>query len=423
LHKKTTLANGLRVITQTMPDTQAVSIIFLIGVGSRYERDGEAGISHFIEHLLFKGTDKRPSAREISEAIEGVGGILNAGTDRELTIYWVKVARTHFEKALDVLTDMLTGSRLDAREIDRERQVIVEEINMSYDDPSHRVGLLVDEILWPGHPLGRDIAGTKQSVGAINQQDMRRFIAGHYLPGNTVISIAGSIEHGEATTAVAKACRGWTGRQKPSGYRAFRQRKTFPRVAIESREIEQVHLFLALPGLSLRHPERFALGLLNVILGEGMSSRLFSEIRDNLGLAYSIYSFTEHFRDCGSLAVYAGVEPGNLRVAVKAILEQLSGLRETIAPAELTKAKELSKGRLLLRMEDSRSVAGWIGAQEALSGRVYSVEEVLAIIDAISAAELKELAGELMVASRLRLALVGPVAATEPLEELLSFVK
>jgi predicted Zn-dependent peptidase len=406
-----------------MPNTQTVSIVFLIGVGSRYESDGEAGISHFIEHLLFKGTDKRPSAREISEAIEGVGGILNGGTDRELTIYWVKVARPHFEQALDVLTDMLTGSRLDAREIDRERQVIVEEINMSYDDPSHRVGLLVDEILWPGHPLGRDIAGTKQSVSTISRPAMRRFIDDRYLPGNTVVSIAGNIEHGEAAAAVAKACRGWAGRQKPPGYRAFRQRKSFPRVAIESREIEQVHLFLALPGLSLQHPGRFALSLLNVILGEGMSSRLFSQIRDRMGLAYSIYSFTEHFRDCGSLAVYAGVEPGNLRVAVKAILEQLSGLRETISPAELTKAKEFSKGRLLLRMEDSRSVAGWIGAQEALSGRVYSVDEVVAIIDAITAAELKKLAGELMVASRLRLALVGPVAAAEPLEELLSFVK
>jgi predicted Zn-dependent peptidase len=194
-------------------------------------------------------------------------------------------------------------------------------------------------------------------------------------------------------------------------------------VAIESRDIEQVHLFLALPGLSLRNPGRFSLGLLNVILGEGMSSRLFSQIRDKLGLAYSIYSFTEHLRDCGSLAVYAGVEPDNLRVAVKAILEQLSGLREVISPVELNKAKELSKGRLLLRMEDSRSVAGWIGAQEALSGSVRSVEEVVAIIDAITAAELKELAGRLMIANQLRLALVGPVAATESLENILSFVK
>jgi predicted Zn-dependent peptidase len=406
-----------------MPNTQAVSIVFLIGVGSRYESDGEAGISHFIEHLLFKGTDKRPSAREISEAIEGVGGILNGGTDRELTIYWVKVARPHFEQALDVLADMLTGSQLDTREIDRERQVIVEEINMSYDDPSHRVGLLVDELLWPGHPLGRDIAGTKQSVMAIGRPAMCRFIDSNYLPGNTVVSIAGNIEHGEATAAVAKACRGWVDRQKPTGYRAFRQRKSFSRVAIESRDIEQVHLFLALPGLSLRNPGRFSLGLLNVILGEGMSSRLFSQIRDKLGLAYSIYSFTEHLRDCGSLAVYAGVEPDNLRVAVKAILEQLSGLREVISPVELNKAKELSKGRLLLRMEDSRSVAGWIGAQEALSGSVRSVEEVVAIIDAITAAELKELAGRLMIANQLRLALVGPVAATESLENILSFVK
>jgi len=416
LYQKTTLDNGLRVITATMPHTLSVSICVFIGVGSRYETEAQAGISHFIEHLLFKGTSKRPAAKEISEAIEGVGGILNGGTDRELTVYWCKVAQPHFPSSLEVLVDMLLNSRFDPQDVERERQVIIEEINMSMDSPQHWVNILIDKLLWPEHPLGRDVAGNKQSVAAITREMMLGYLAGQYQPSNTVVTIAGNIQHQEMVTAVSQALGNWTNRQEFAGYSAYKEQPA-QRLCIETRDIEQAHLCLALPGLSLLHPRRFTLDLLNVILGEGMSSRLFVEIRDKLGLVYSIHSYAEHFLDSGSVTVYAGVEPKNLTVAIKAILEQLSQLKETVPESELSKAKELTKGRLLLRMEDSRIVAGWGGGQEILTGRILSVEEVVAIIDAITAEELKQLAQELLIGSQLRLAVVGPVTKDEPLEE------
>ena len=401
-----------------MPHTKAVSLNLFIGVGSRYEAGAEAGISHFIEHLLFKGTAKRPTAREISEAIERVGGILNGGTDKELTVYWCKVAQPHLSLALDVLVDMLLHSRFDPQDIERERQVITEEINMSKDSPPQQVNMLIDELLWPNHPLGRDIAGSKQSVAGITRDMMLDYLAAQYLPNNTVITIAGNIKHQEMVAAVNQALGNWTNQRTRSEYVAYKEQAA-QRLHVETRDTEQAHLCLALPGLSLLHPKRFTLGLLNVILGEGMSSRLFTEIRDRLGLAYSIHSYTEHYLDSGSVTIYAGVETKNLSTAIKAILEQLSQLKETVPESELSKAKELSKGRLLLRMEDSRNVAGWMGGQEILTGRILNIDQVVSIIDAITAEELKQLARELIVASQLRLAVVGPVASDQPLVELL----
>ncbi len=396
----------------------SVSIGIFIGVGSRYEAEAEGGISHFTEHLLFKGTQKRPTAKEISEAIEGVGGVLNGGTDKELTVYWCKVAQPHFPLALEVLVDMLLHSKFDPQEIEKERRVIIEEINMTRDSPQQWVSTLIDELLWPEHPLGRDIAGNKESVGAITKGMMLEYMVGQYQPANSVVAIAGNIQHEKMVTTVSQALGSWTNQQPPSGYSAYKEQPV-RRLCIETRDIEQAHLCLALPGLSLFHPKRFTLDLLNVILGEGMSSRLFVEIRDKLGLAYSIHSYVDHLLDCGAVLVYAGVEPKNLQTAIKAVLEQLSQLKEKIPDSELTKAKELSKGRLLLRMEDSRNVAGWIGGQEILTGRILSVEQIVSIIDAITAEELKQLAEELLIGSQLRLAIVGPVTTEEPLEELL----
>ena len=418
MYQKTTLDNGLRVITADMPHTRSVCITMFIGVGSRYETEPQAGISHFIEHLCFKGTQKRTTAREISAAIEGVGGILNGGTDKELTLYWCKVAQTHFPLALDVLADMLLHSKFDPQDIERERQVIIEEINMGKDSPSQLVNMLIDELLWPNHPLGRDIAGSKESVAAITKDIMLDYLAHQYQPGNTIVSIAGALQHQEMVTAVGQVLGDWAKRQSRPRYSPYKEQQ-FRRLRIERKDTEQAHLCLALDGLSLLHPKRFTLDLLNVVLGEGMSSRLFVEIRDRLGLAYSIHSYVEHFLDTGSVTIYAGVEPKNLPVAIKAILEQLSQLKETVPEAELTKAKELAKGRLLLRMEDSRSVAGWMGGQEVLTQRILSVDEVISIIDAITADELRQLAQELLIGSQLRLAVVGPVADDERIAELL----
>jgi len=418
LYQKTTLDNGLRIITSSMPHTRSVSICFFIGVGSRYESEVEAGISHFIEHLLFKGTKERTTAKEICGEIEGVGGILNGGTDKELTVYWCKVAQSHFRMALDVLTDMLLHSKFDPQDIERERHVIMEEINMSKDSPSQQAHLLIDELLWPTHPLGRDIAGTKESVADITREALLSYLQNQYLPDNLVVSIAGNIRHQEIVTAVSQALDSWATRQQCLGYSAY-EPKQDQRLQIETRDLEQVHLCLALPGLSLLHPKRFALDLLNIILGEGMSSRLFVEIRDKLGLAYNIYSYAEHFLDSGAVIVYAGVEPKNLETVIQAILEQLNQLRKTIPESELTKAKELSKGRLLLRMEDSRNVAGWFGGQEILTKRILIPDQVTSIIDIITVEELKQLAEEIITDNQLRLAVVGPIASDAPLTKLL----
>jgi len=418
LYQKTTLDNGLRVITETMPHTRSVSICIFIGVGSRYETERQAGVSHFIEHLMFKGTPRRTTAKEISMAIEGVGGIINAGTDKELTVYWCKTAQPHFSLALDILSDILLHSKFNHDDIESERRVIIEEIHMEKDSPSQLVNVLIDGLLWPGHPLGRDIAGDGDSVAGISRKVMLDYLGHQYLPSNTVVSIAGALKHREIVNAVNQALGGWVDRQPRPGYKAYKEH-SFSRLKIESKDTEQAHLCLGLNGLPLLHPQRFVLDLLNVILGEGMSSRLFTEIRDRLGLAYSIHSYVDHFLDTGAITVYAGVEPKNLPVAIKAILEQLSRLKEPVPEAELRKAKELAKGRLLLRMEDSRNVAGWMGGQEILTGRILSVDQVTSILDAITAEELRQLAQELLVDSQLRLAVVGPVAEDEPLDELL----
>jgi len=407
LYQKAVLDNGLRIVTSTMPHTRSVSICVFVGVGSRYENDTQAGISHFIEHLLFKGTPKRATSKDISEAIEGVGGMLNGGTDKELTLYWVKVAQPHFSLALDVLVDMLLNSKFDAFDIERECQVIIEEIRMTKDVPAQQVNVLIDELLWPGHPLGRDIAGSKESVTAISREMIIDYLESKYAPENTVVTVAGNIRHEEVVAAISEALASWNSLQLRPVYLAYEEQQN-PRLQVEGRETEQSHFCLALPGLSLLHPRRFVLDLLNVVLGEGMSSRLFTEVRDKLGLAYSVHSYVDHFLDSGSVIVYAGTEPKNLRVAIEAVLEQLSKLREPVPESELTKAKELSKGRMLLRMEDTRNVAGWMGGQEVLTGKILTVDQVVSIVDAITAEQLMEVARELITGDRLRLAVVGP---------------
>ena len=418
MYQKIALDNGLRIITCPMPHTRSVSVCIYMGAGSRYESDAQAGVSHFIEHLCFRGTKKRASAKDISGAIEGVGGVLNGGTDKELTVYWCKVAQPHFHLALDVLADMVLHSRFDKKDIEKERQIIVEEISMSKDAPNQLVGMILDELLWPDHPLGRDVAGTNKSVADMSRELMLDYMASEYSPANTVIAIAGNVQQDEAVNEVQKILGNWANKKTRLDFVPYIENKN-PRMKIENRETEQTHLCLALPGLSLQHPQRFTLDLLNVILGEGMSSRLFLEVRDKLGLAYNIHSYLDHFQDSGALTVYAGVHPKKLEIGITAILEQLTGLKEKITEEELHKAKELSKGRLLLRMEDSRSVAGWVGGQEILNGSIMDVEEVVAIIDKVTAEDMCKLAKELLIGDKLRLSVVGPVKSADHLEKLL----
>ena len=418
-YEKTTLDNGLRILTSTMPHTRAVSIGFFIGVGSRFEDEEENGISHFLEHMLFKGTEKRPTAREIAEAIEGVGGAINATTGRELTTYWVKVPQGHLALAIDVLVDMLQRSKLEEEEIEKERRVIIEEINMMLDLPGDWVHLLLNQLVWPGHPLGRDVTGTKESVTKIDRERMFRYLARHYHPADTVISVAGGIEHQEVVGELSSALETWPGKEREA-YLPVEEAQREPRVCLGYRETEQAHLALSLQGIPRSHPDRFNLQLLNTVLGQGMSSRLFLEVREKRGLTYSISSYVNYLYDTGSIGVSAGVDPRRIEAALEAILGELDRLRREPVPAEeLKKVQEFMKGRLLLQMEDSLAVVSWLGRQEILEDRVLTIDEVLAAVDAVTAEDIHRVASERFGEESLNLAVVGPFQEEERVRSLL----
>lgn len=416
IFQKTELPNGLRLITAPLPYTRSVCLSFFIGAGSRYER--EVGVAHFVEHLLFKGTQKRATAKELSQAIEGVGGILNGGTDKEMTLLWSKVARSHFYLALDVLSDMLLNPKFETQEVEKERQVIIDEINLHLDNPSHRVDMLIDELLWPGHPLGREVVGTKEMVSQINRNQLLEFFSQYYIPNNTVLSIAGNIKPDEVIKAIEEIFSSWQPRELPP-FQPVEEQEGGPRFKLERKDIEQVHLCLGLRGVSYLHPDRFALDLLNILLGEGMSSRLFLEIREKKGLAYSIHSYTLYYRDTGCLIIGAGIDPKRLDSALHSILEELEKIKEEVPEEEVSRAKEFAKGRLLLRMEDTRNVANWAGGQELLIKKILSVDEVLSIIDSLTPSDLKRVAGQLFRKNKLFLAIVGPPYKEEKIAQLL----
>jgi len=420
VYERTVLDNGLRIVSSPMPHTRSVCIALFIGTGSRYETEEQAGISHFIEHLCFKGTERRPTAREISETIDGTGGVLNGMTDKELTVYSAKVARTHFALALDLLTDMLRNSRFDETDIENERRIIIEEVNMYMDSPQGRVDMLMDEAIWPDQPLGRDVAGSKESVANIDRNMMLEYLIHHYLPGNTVVAVAGDIGHNEVVGAISDILGDWRSESTAPWLPADNAQDSVRFVA-EKRKTEQANLCLAVRGIGHGHPDRFVLDLLNLILGEGMSSRLFLEIRERLGLAYDVHSHTSHFHDSGSVNIYAGVDPKRLEDTVEAILKELMKLKEDpVSETEITKVKELGKGRLMLRMEETRSVAGWTGSQELLTNQILTVDEVVSRLDAVTSEDLQRTAQELFRTDKLCFALVGPSRKEKRLKKLLS---
>ena len=405
--EKTTLPNGLRVISSTMPATHSVAVTFYVGAGSRFERDEQAGISHFVEHMLFKGTEKRPSAKEIAEAVDGVGGMMNGATDREYTVYYIKVARPHMDLALDVLTQLVRHALFDAGEMEKERGVVIEELAMVADSPAQMSDLLLDSLLWPGNPLGRDIAGTPESVNGITRDAMLGYFAEQYVPNNVVVAVAGNVTHEEIVGAVTEGLGGW----KQGSPAAWLPAASWngARAGVKYKATEQAHVTLAVRGVPLNHPDRHALSFLSVILGEGMSSRLFMELREKRGLVYDVSSYASHFLDTGSFNVYTGVDPKNATEAVALILAELERINAHGATtAELTKARELSKGRLMLRMEDSRAVSGWTGAQEMLLGRIRTVEDAVAEMDAVTLEDLQRVAREVVDPRRSYLAVVGP---------------
>jgi predicted Zn-dependent peptidase len=417
-YKKVVLDNGLRLVTCRMPHTRSVSVVYFVMTGSCYEKEREAGISHFIEHMCFKGTKKRPEARQISEAIEGVGGILNGGTDRETTTYWCKMASEHFELAVDVLTDLLRNPLFRAEDVEKERGVIIEEINMSMDSPQQRVCMLYDAMMWPGRPLGRDVAGSRETVTSITGQAMQEYMERNYGAGNILVSVAGDIKSGEVEDVINLAMGGHPWGRRPRFIKS-KSGQAEARSCFERRKTEQVNLILGVEGLSMFDPDRFKVDLLSMLLGEGMSSRLFTEIREKQGLAYDIHSYVEHHRDTGVFSVQAALEPRNTEKAVAAILGELAAVIKDISEEELSKAREMARGRLLLSMENSRNVAGWYGAQEALTGKILTVDDVMDIVGNITQEDISRVAGNIFREAKLNLAAVGPSGSAQKFKKML----
>ena len=420
MYQRTVLDNQLRVLTSTMPHSMSVSMTISVGAGSRYEPDELAGLSHFLEHLPFKGTESWPTARHVSEAIEGVGGVMNASTDRELTVFWCKVARLHFRQAFAVLLDMVLNPLLDPGEMEKEREVIQEELRMTYDYPTNRVDLLIDEIMWPEQAMGRDVGGTPDSVNAISVNDVREYMEHQYNPANVVITVVGNVDHNEVVELIAEATKNW----KPGEaleWEPVTENDAGSMARVEQKRSDQAHICLGLPGISLTDPDRHAFAILNGILGDGMSSRLFLNLRENQGLAYDVSSSLSHFRDCGSMVIYCGVEPKKTREAVQAVMGELAGMRREVPLPELNKAKEFAKGHLLLRMEDTRSVAAWLGTQELLLGRIAMVDDIVQKIDDVTADDVTRVAERLINPDKLRLAVVGPRRGEKTLQKLLKF--
>jgi predicted Zn-dependent peptidase len=391
-----------------------------VGAGSRYEEDDVAGISHFVEHMLFKGTTKRTTPREIAEAIEGIGGVMNAATDKELTVYWAKVPVTHFGVAMDVIFDQLLHSRIDPIELERERKVVIEELAMVEDSPGEIAGLLLDELMWPNQALGRDIAGSPESVSRITRESMLSYISSQYVPHNIVLSVAGSLNHDAVIGEAIEQVGSWKERPPSRTWEPARDGQAAPRVGLRSKKTEQAQIVLGYPSYSAFHPDRYTLDVMNTVLGEGMSSRLFLEIREVRSLAYDVHSSVGHYLDTGAFVVSAAVDPRKADECIRAIRGELHHMRSAAVPeTELVKAKEFIKGRLLLRMEDSRAVSSWNGGQELLRGEVRSVDDIVEAVDAVTPADIQRVAVDVIRDERANLAIVGPYRSRERFERLL----
>jgi predicted Zn-dependent peptidase len=371
--------------------------------------------------MLFKGSEHYPTAREISEAIEGVGGILNAATAKEYTVYWTKVPASYFDLAFDVLADMILNSKYDPEEVEKERKVIFEELNMTLDSPSDLVTDLIDEVIWGKQPIGRNILGTRESLAAITRDSLVAYEHEHYSPNRMIVSVAGFIQHDRVVDKV-NSLFGDLLPETISSPAVAKSDQKEPRLDIYFKETEQVNFCLAVPALPYNHPDRYVLNMMDTILGHGMSSRLFLEIREKQGLCYSVQSYSSQYRDVGAEIVYAGVDPNRVEGSITSVLQELGKLRTELVPeTELVKAKEYSKGRLVLGLEDSRGLATWSGSQELLLGTILTIEEVMRLIDEVSAEDVYRLANAMLRDDKLNLAIVGPYKDKEPFRKLLTF--
>ena len=413
------LPNGIRVLSSSFRHTNAVSIIFLFGAGSRYETPELAGASHLFEHMLFKGTPERPTPRDISEVVEGVGGTLNAFTDREVTGYWCRLAQPNYRDGIDLLSDMTLNSLFREEDITKEKQVVYEEIRASFDSPGARVSMMLDDLLWPDQPMGRDIAGSVESVASISRDDMCKYLETQYVGSNTVIAIAGNIEHQEVVDQITGSL-GSLHDGKILPMFPHEKKALSKRVALEHRPTEQAHLAIGLAGFANDDPDRHALSIMSVVLGETMSSRLFEEVREQRGLAYDIHSGAHFYSDCGAFVVESGIDPNRVDEAIPVILKELGKMRDGVTEAEWTQALQLTKGRMMLRMEESRAVSSFLGIQELIRGEVQSVDEVIANISSVTQEDIKRAANRVIKSENLVLAIVGPFDDPDHFEAMLN---
>jgi predicted Zn-dependent peptidase len=400
------LDNGLRVLTANLPYAQSVTCMVMLAAGSRYETAETNGIAHFSEHMFFKGTERRPSARQIAGEIDAIGGEFNAFTGKEYTGYYVKCAAEHRDIALDVLVDMLRNSRFDPDEIEREKGVIVEEMNMYFDTPRDYIGGVYEQLLYGDQPLGWDIIGRKETVRGAERAMFLDYLDRWYKPSRMVLGVAGRI--GDDVLERAQELFGDIGAGE-TGEPAPAEPYSNGRVKVFTKQSDQAHVCLGVHSYPLEHPDRYSLQMVSTVLGGGMSSRLFTEVRERRGLAYYVFGMNHSYTDTGTLYTQAGVDINRIDEAVTTIAAELRKIAAEPVPAEeLEKARSFSKGRFVLQLESPQGLIGYGLRKEVLEGRAPDPEEVLAGIDAVTAEDVQRVARDVISDDRLRLALIGP---------------
>lgn len=419
MHKKITLENGLRIITVPMEGTKTATVLVLVGTGSKYETKEINGISHFLEHMLFKGTKKRPNTLAIAEELDKVGGEYNAFTSHECTGYWAKVDADHLELALDWVSDIFLNSKLNAEEIDKERGTIIEELNMYLDMPMRYVNDLWTDLLYGNQPAGWRIIGTKEVIKNVRREQFVEYLRNHYSSQNTVIAIAGNIDDKKTFKMVKKYFK--LINKKPAQNKiAVREQQEKPEALIHYKKTDQTHLCLGVRAYNMFHPDKYALDLLATILGGNMSSRLFISVRERQGLAYYIRTGIDLDTDAGALISWAGVDNNRVEKAVTSILKEYKKISERkISIAELKKAKDYTKGTTLLDMEASDSQASFVAFQELLMSKILTMENKFAKIDTVTVNDIQRVAKDIFRPEKLNLALIGPFKDKEKFNKIL----
>ncbi len=417
--EKITLDNGLRVIFAPLKSVLSTTAIVLCGAGSRFETKETNGISHFLEHMFFKGTKRRPTAADISHALDEIGADYNAFTGKENTGYHIKAATKNLPLVLDMLADMVWNSKFDKAEIEKERGVIIEELNMYEDTPMRKVVEVYEALLWGDQPLGWEIGGKKEVIKKIQHKDFLNYINERYAPNNMVVALGGNFNREKALSDIKKHF-GAAKKHDVAGFLPVSESQTKPQTRIFYKKTDQAHLVVGVRGLKLGHPDRYNAAVLGTILGGGMSSRLFINVREKRGLAYYVRADHESYLDTGTLAASAGVDLKRIEEAIKVILVEFAQISKTaVEPKELKKAKEYIKGKLILAWEDSRTVAFSHGIDELLEERIRSLKEYLKSIDEVQAEDIKRLAQFLFNDNKLNLAVIGPFKEQARFEKIL----